>query len=130
MAGLVAGIWFTLSGVLLGHVVYGPEYMERYRQHLAAPPNGLTIVKNIALRIGYGYLAAFLVAAFLPRFGAEPKTALRAGLVLWLAAYVPIAIVLYEFGILTGWRLEIGLPWTLAEAMVGCLIAGRLTREA
>lgn len=129
VGGLVAGLWLTVSGVVLGHLVYGPAYVEGYRQHLAAPPSGWTIVKNIVVRFGYGFLGAFLYAAFRPRFGAGPKTALGAGLVLWLAGYVPLAIALAEFGILTGWRLAVGLPWTLAEAMIGCLIAGRLYRE-
>lgn len=128
--GLAAGVWFTLSGVVLGHLVYGAEYVEGYRRHLAAAPSGFTILKNILIRLGFGLLGAYLYAAFRPRFGPGPRTALRAGAVLWLAAYLPLAITLVEFGILGGWRLEIGLPWTLAEAMIGCLIAGRIYREA
>ncbi len=129
LGGILAGLIMNVSGVVLGHAVLGEEYIGAMRSHMASPPSIVTVVKNIGLRLGFGLLAVFLYAGFRPRFGPGPKTAVVAGVVLWLAVHLPAAIALSNFGILTGWRLWVDLAWTLAEACVATVAGAWIYRE-
>jgi hypothetical protein len=96
LAGTTAGMFMLASGVALGHGVLGPAYIRAFASHRVHPPGAGTVVENTLLRLGFGFLAAFLYAAMRPRFGPGPRTALVAGFTLWLAAYVPATLALVD----------------------------------
>ncbi len=129
LGGFVAGLILLFGGVLLAHGVFGEEYSQRFRSKMAAAPSGWTIVYHSSVRIGFGLIVAFLYAAFRPRFGPGPKTALIAGFLLWVSAYLPLTLALVDFGILEGWRLWLGLFWGLAEACLAAIAAGWIYKE-
>ena len=129
LGGLAAGILLLASGVALGHGVLGPEYVRAFASHRAHPVSAATVIENTAIRLGYGFLVAFLYAGLRPRFGAGPRTAIVAALFVWVAAFLPRYLTLEEFGILTGWRLGVSLPWGLAELLLASLLAGWIYRE-
>src|SRR5262245_54801936 len=117
LGGLAAGLLLLGSGFALAHGVLGPEYAAAFASHRVHPVARGILLENIAIRLGYGLLTAFLYAALRPRFGAGPRTAVVAGLFVWIAAYLPRLIELHDFGILYGWRLAVSLPWSLAEIL-------------
>ena len=122
VSGCAAGLVILVGGFSLAHFVLGPEYVDRFK---AALPGGLqptTAVSHLVLRLLWGFLGVFLYVGFRPRFGPGPATAFIAAAVLWLAAYLPATLSLHQFGILTGWRLAVTVPWTLGEAALACLI--------
>jgi hypothetical protein len=129
-AGILAGAVLNVSGVLLAHAVLGPEYIEAVRRHVAvATPLPVTMARNISVRFGFGLLGMFLYAGFRPRFGPGPRTALLAGLVLFIGTYVPGILTFAQFGILAGAGLWISAAWGLAEACVACLLGAWSYRE-
>ena len=128
-AGLAAGMFLMLSGVILAHGVLGPSYMASFRAHMPVPPGGMTIAKNIGVRFLLGFTAVFVVVGFRQRFGRGPKTALYAGTAVWAAANIPLALALGQFGILTGGKLWVSLIWNLVEAWIACLVGGWVYRE-
>jgi hypothetical protein len=122
-AGLLAGAILNVSGVVLAHAVLGSDYIEAVRRHVAvATPLPITMVKNIAIRFGYGLLGMFLYVGLRPRFGPGPRTALIAGLALFLGAYGPGILTFTQFGILAGSRLWITVVWSLVEACAACVL--------
>ena len=129
LGGFAAGLLLLLSGIALAHGLLGPEYIGAFAAHRAHPVSAATVIENTMIRLAYGFLAAFLYAAIRPRFGAGPRTALVAALFVWVAAFVPRLVELNEFGILTGWRLTVSVPWSLAEVMLATLLAGSIYRE-
>ncbi|HET9951619.1 MAG TPA: hypothetical protein VFS09_07490 [Candidatus Eisenbacteria bacterium] len=129
LGGLAAGLLLLASGIALGHGVLGPEYIRAFASHRAHPVSAATVVENTAIRLAYGFLVAFLYAALRPRCGAGPRTAVVAALFVWVAAFLPRYLELNEFGILTGWRLGVSIPWGLAELLVASLLAGWIYRE-
>ncbi len=127
--GLAAGAICLLSGITLGYFVLGPEYAKALTSRFASPPGAAAFATVLAMRFGFGFLAAFLYVGFRPRFGHGPRTALIAGAVLFLAAYLPLHVAFAQFGIMTPAWLAISLPWCLAETIVMALVAGWVYRE-
>ncbi len=129
LGGLAAGVLLLATGIALGHGILGAEYVRAFASHRAHPVNAITVLENTALRLGYGFLVVFLYAAIRPRFGAGPRTALFAALILWVAAFLPRQMLLSEFGILDGGRLAISLAWSLAEVALAALLGASIYRE-
>ena len=126
LGGLAAGVLSTASGIVLGHFVLGPDYVEAILRHV---PGELNPALHAGLRLLFGLLAAFLNAGLRPRFGPGPRTALVAGLVLFAAACVPLLAALAEFGILAGGWLWTATLWSAAECVACALLAGWIYRE-
>ncbi len=129
LGGLAAGVLLVATGVGLGHGVLGPEYVRAFASHRAHPVNVITVLENTSLRLAYGFLAVFLYAAIRPRFGAGPRTAVIAALVLWLTALLPRNLLLSEFGILNGRQLALSLAYSAAEVVLATLVGAAIYRE-
>ncbi len=129
LGGLAAGLLLLATGIALGHGVLGAEYVRVFASHRAHPVNALTVLENTTLRLAYGFLAVFLYAAIRPRFGAGPRTAVFAALILWLAAFLPRHLLLSEFGILDGRQLLLSLSWSVAEVVLATLLGASIYRE-
>ncbi|HEU4724371.1 MAG TPA: hypothetical protein VFU59_03640 [Candidatus Eisenbacteria bacterium] len=129
LGGLAAGILLVATGVGLGHGVLGAEYVRAFASHRAHPVNVVTVLENTSLRLLYGFLVVFLYAAIRPRFGAGPRTAILAALVLWVAAILPRNMLLSEFGIVSGGQLGLSLAYGAAELILAALVGGAIYRE-
>jgi hypothetical protein len=127
--GLAAGAICLLSGFTLGYFVLGPEYAKALTSRFASPPGAGAFATVLAMRLGFGFLAAFLYVGFRPRFGAGKRTALIAGTTLYLAAYLPLHIAFTQFGIMNATQLSISLLWCYAETSLMSLAAGWIYRE-
>lgn len=127
--GLLAGLLVLASGVTLGHAVLGEEYVRAFAAHRAEPAGPAVILKNTAVRLLLGFGGVFLYAAFRPRFGPGPRTAVLAAGTLWVLAYLPPLLTLADFGILRGSWLPISAAWTLAEITLGTLAGAWVYRE-
>lgn len=129
LGGLLAGLLLLGTGVMLGHGLLGADYVRAFASHRAHPVNAVTVLENTSLRLAYGFLAVFLYAAIRPRFGAGPRTATIAALVLWISAFLPRHLLLSEFGILTGGQFVLSLGWSLAEVVLATLLGAAVYRE-
>jgi len=85
LGGLVAGIVANILGYLVDGVLLAP----RWTAALQALGKGDFTTNQILgfniLGLAYGIFAVWLYAAIRPRYGAGPKTALCAGLAVWVA---------------------------------------------
>lgn len=130
LGGLVCGIvLFLLEGVA-GLVVTEKIYTAMMqRLHLTMPSDTPAIIVDVVISFLYATLIAWLYAAMRPRYGAGPKTALRAA----VAAWVPLHVVGVAYQVdLKMMPVRDGLVLSIT-ALVMCsivaLIAGALYRE-
>src|SRR3954469_8532598 len=92
VGGLVAGIVMNVSGFVVQGMMLGKR-MEA-EMGAAAPTvqgGGMdagTITGRVITQFAIGLLLVWLYAAMRPRFGAGPKTAMFAALVIWLCGFV------------------------------------------
>lgn len=130
--GLVAGIVMTgldflVNGLLLAE--QNRAAMEAINPELLANMEGTAgMVGVILIDLLMGVLLVWTYAAMRPRFGAGPKTAVIAGVQLWVAV-----MLMYAFMVLIGmfsWGYFVtGGIFALVMFIVSALIGGMLYKE-
>jgi hypothetical protein len=102
MGGALAGIvHFAVTGVVNGLVLSAPlQDWLRGAGALLHPPAPATSMSLWGLMsLTYGLVGVWTYAAMRPRFGAGPKTALLAGVSLWIVSKLAVAFDLSALGI-------------------------------
>ncbi|MGQ0742084.1 MAG: hypothetical protein ACT4OG_07295 [Alphaproteobacteria bacterium] len=123
LGGVVAGIIIDIvEGVVHGMLI--ADQWEAVMTSLNLPMFGTTeIIWFNVLGLVLGIVAVWTYAAMRPRFGAGPKTAVFAALLIWVTAYAlcsafPLIIGMYPMNLVL-----IGLAVGLVE-IIGATLAG------
>ena len=130
LGGLAVGLVLNITESFLNLVILA-KANEACLKALNVPPiGGGAIAFYVAWGFIQGLVTVWLYAAMRPRLGAGPRTALMAGLVVWLLAYA-IPQVGNAMTHLAPWNLTaVYLAWTLVEAPAVALLGGWIYREA
>jgi hypothetical protein len=91
VGGLVAGLILTVVYYVLWGVVFAKDLAGAFQAIGKTPPRSPALF--IVLDFLYGVALVYLYAAIRPRYGPGPKTAICAGLIMWV-----IAVLLRELG--------------------------------
>jgi hypothetical protein len=131
LGGLVAGLVFNVIDYLLNGVVLVADWNSAmtHLNRVKTNPAGdmaLLVVMDFVL----GLAAIWLYAAIRPRFKPGPRTALIAGLGLWVMSYLASALENQAFHLYTA-RLDLSvLGVGLVAALVATLVGAWLYKEA
>ena len=130
LGGLLAGVVINVVEFITNGVVLR-EAWGRAMQALGKPaelPMGAIVIFNI-----WGFLlgiaTVWLYAAIRPRYGAGPKTAIRAGVVTWAVAVFLANLGNYPLGLFPTRLLVISSVVALVEIVVATLVGAWLYRE-
>lgn len=123
--GALAGLLYNVGGLTVAALLDLETAFARFGWE----PGPGAAALHVGLRLGYGLISVWLYAAIRPRFGPGPRTALVAGLAVWLTAYLPATLVMTEIGLFTPSQAGLGLLWALAEAGVATLAGAAVYRE-
>ncbi len=85
--GLLAGLILNLGEFTLNEVLLGKQWESVIKTFNLPPADGATISWFILMGFILGIVTIWLYAAIRPRFGAGPKTAIFAGLVVWFLGW-------------------------------------------
>ncbi len=93
LGGVIAGVVINIGEFLINAVILGQDWTAAMKAlgidlEAAMQGNPGMMVMFLAWGFIYGVIAVWLYAAIRPRLGPGPKTAVCAGVVLWLAAYL------------------------------------------
>ncbi len=125
LGGIAAGVVINLSEWVLNEVVLKTANEE------AMKALGKTGTGSIAVWILWGFLigivAVWLYAAIRPRYGAGPGTALKAGVAVWVLAYLSATIAFTNLGLFP--FKAVGFIWTLVAALVATVVGAWLYKE-
>lgn len=129
LGGLVVGLVLNVTEGFLNMVVLA-KANEAVLKNLNVPPiSGAAIGFYTAWGFVQGLITVWLYAAMRPRLGPGPRTAMVAGLLIWLLAYV-IPQTGNALMHIAPWPLTLGyLAWVLVEAPLVALLGGWLYRE-
>jgi hypothetical protein len=128
--GLVAGLIMNVSEFILNVPVLGAQMEEDFKAHNITPPGNNEMALFTIVTFVLGLLAVYLYAAVRPRFGAGPATAAKAGILVWLLAYVYASVFFGAFG-LSAWSLiAFALAWGLVECIVATMAGAYFYKEA
>jgi hypothetical protein len=129
VGGLVAGLVINISEYILNEPVLGADMAAVMAARNLPPVGGSAIAVFITLGFVLGVLLVWLYAAIRPRFGAGPRTAVIAGVVVWFLAYTYGSIFMGTVGMFPQHLLLFSLAWGLVELIVAALVGGRLYSE-
>ena len=130
IGGLLAGLIINIGETILNIPVLGAQ-LEAAMKALNLPPVGMGPV--VVFLIGgfvLGLILVWLYAAIRPRFGAGPKTAMMAAIVLWFLAYFWPSLGMGLMGFMPMKLLLVGVAWGLAEVIVAALVGGAVYKES
>jgi hypothetical protein len=85
LGGIVAGIVANILGYLVDGVILAPQWTSAMKVLGKGDFTVNQIVAFNVIGLAYGVFAVWLYAAIRPRYGAGPKTAICAGLAVWVA---------------------------------------------
>jgi ABC-type dipeptide/oligopeptide/nickel transport system permease component len=128
LGGLLAGLVINVFEYVLNTFVWAERSNAVFARLGLAPPGMQQITWFIVLAFLFGILLVFVYAAIRPRFGASVKTALIAGLLLWLAG-LPHAISMSILGIMPSDLTIMALIAGLIELEVAAIAGARLYKE-
>ncbi len=130
IGGLVAGIIIDVVEGILEGIILGPEWRQAM-QALGHPlrETGANMTLHVLLGFAYGIMALWLYAAIRPRFGAGPKTALYAGLAVWVLGSLLPSVNWGPRGLLPGHLFTIAVVVGLAEIVAATEAGAWLYKE-
>ena len=85
LGGIIAGIVANILGVLVDGVILAPQWAAAMKALGKGDFSTNQLIAFNVVGLIYGVFAVWLYAAIRPRYGAGPKTALLAGLAVWVA---------------------------------------------
>jgi hypothetical protein len=131
LCGVIAGIIADLIGTIVDGVLLAPRWNFSL-QLLGHPPfTSQQFVWFNILGLIVGLTAVWIYAGIRPRFGAGPKTAIYAGLAVWiLADLVPNAGFMYIPHLFSHHLAVYTTLGALLEVLAGTLVGAALYKEA
>jgi hypothetical protein len=132
LGGILSGVIMNIGEAILHAVLLGSDTELLYQNHdLPFPSPGLNTFILILVTFLVGFTSVWIYAAIRPRFGAGPRTALLAGIVVWVLAHLWSGVYLgagYP-GIITARLAWIPVAWGFVEALIASLAGAAIYKE-
>lgn len=128
LGGLLAGLIINIGEAILNLPILGATYQAALAEKgLEESATGMLAWPLYAFAMGI--LGVWLYAAIRPRFGPGPRTAVYAGLALWLAAWGTFLVGNMALPIFPPSMMAIGLVWGLVEMPLATVAGAWVYRE-
>ena len=129
LGGLLAGLVINCSEFVLNTIVIAAD-MEAAMKALNRPPmDSQMIMWFVVAAFALGIAAVWLYAAIRPRFGPGVKTAVTAGLAVYVLAYAYPSVFVAVINIFPTRPLIISLVWGLPEIVIASIAGAWLYTE-
>jgi hypothetical protein len=129
LGGLVAGLVVNIGEFILNMPILGSQWTEALRALNRPPLDEQPPTFFIILAFLLGILTVWIYAAIRPRFGAGPRTAISAGLMIWLLSILyPMAGAL-PMHLFPTRMMVIATVWEFFELPLAALAGAYFYRE-
>ena len=129
LGGLLAGLVINIGETVLNLVVVA-QAMEDALRDRNLPPLGVSpIIGFVVFSFLVGIVTVWLYAAIRPRFGAGPKTAAIAGLVVWFFAYLYGSVAMVLMGLFPAKVMTVATLWGLPEIVIAAILGAWVYKE-
>jgi hypothetical protein len=130
LGGLVAGLVMNIGEFLLNGVLLAEEMKGFFQdRNLPPEPGANFFITAIVMTFILGIVVVYLYAAIRPRFGAGVKTAVCAGVIAWLFAYVYVGVLYAAMGMVSTSLTVKGIVWGLFEYAIAAVAGAWLYKE-
>lgn len=130
--GLAAGLVMNAGEAALHGGVLGQDAAAQFKAFgVPDSPAGWQLPALIAMTFVLGIASVWLYAAIRPRYGPGAKTALVAGLAVWVIAHLWSGVYLGAgfTGLISARLAFIPIAWGLVEAPLGTLVGAWIYKE-
>ena len=128
--GLLAGLFINISEFVLNEPILGEKWKEAMEAMDLQVPGTGAIGFFIVTSFVLGLLTVWMYAAMRPRLGAGPKSAMIAGLFVWLLYYGLVNVSIGLMGVFSFDLLGIVLGWSIVEMSIAAVIGCAIYKEA
>lgn len=132
VGGIVAAVVLFIAGFIIHGVILGADwaaYGNAGHMPFALSQGAMTVVWVI-LSLVNGITGLWVYAGIRPRYGAGPKTALIAGLILWLLGGLAAALAQYALGNVPHNIVLVGAIGGLIADLIAILAGAYFYKEA
>lgn len=129
LGGAAAGAALDVGEYILHEVVLASSWSAARQARGLAEYGAGDAALSAAMVFFLGFVIVWTYAAFRPRFGPGPRTALRAGFLIWVLAWLWPFLVNLAFDFLPTDLLLVATVWSFFEVMVAAIVGARLYRE-
>jgi len=129
LSGLLAGLVICFGEYILGWLILGGQWAEVLAAAGVEDLGGGQIVSFAVVALLYGIALIWIYAAIRPRFGPGAKTAIVAGLTLWVVAYLLVSAYVSIIGVYPVGLLLAGTVWALFELPIAALAGAWFYKE-
>jgi hypothetical protein len=129
LGGLLAGLVVNITETFFNLVLVG-KAMENAFKLMNLPPFGPSAMAYYtAWGFIQGLLSVWLYAAIRSQYGPGPKTAIRAGLLVWALAYAFPNMGFAFMGMAPWSVVSLTLVWSLVEAPLVTIVGARFYKD-
>lgn len=132
LGGAVAAIVLFIASGIVNGAILGSAWQDWLRamgnlNHAPAEPAGLLIWAVVSLVLGF--TGIWIYAGIQPRYGSGPRTAVVAGLLLWLAGWLAPALGQLALGAIPTYVTIVGCLGGLVGALLAVVAGGALYKD-
>jgi hypothetical protein len=130
IGGLLAGLIMIILDFILDGVILAKQWEDAFKARNIPPMEGIKgIAFLIVILFALGLVMIWVYAAIRPRFGAGPKTAICAGLIVWALAYLFMTADAMAMQLFPRRLLFYGTLWRLIEYPIAAFAGAWLYKE-
>lgn len=130
LGGLLAGLVICFGEFILGWVILGGQWAEVLAEAGMGEFGGGQEASFSIVAILYGIALIWIYAAIRPRFGPGPKTAVVAGLTMWVVAWLLVCACVIVIGVYPAGLLIAAIVWGLFELPIAAVAGAWLYQES
>jgi hypothetical protein len=130
LGGLAAGLVLNIGEYVLNDVILAEEWAAYMADAGIAAFGVGQVAAFVVITFLYGITLIWIYAAIRPRFGPGPKTAVIAGLALWVIGWLLIGASLVAAGLYPVGLTVTTIVWGVFEAPIAAVTGAWLYREA
>ena len=129
IGGLVAGLVLNVGEGILNELVLGEQWSNALTESGMTDFTTVQMVSFTLVTFLLGIVLVWLYAAVRPRFGPGPRTALIAGLAMWVIAWLLVGASLITAGAYPAGMMATSIIWGLFEVPIAATAGASLYRE-
>ncbi len=129
LGGLVAGVVLNVGEAILNLQVLSSAMEEFNKKFNLTPPGGGFIATMTILMFIFGIVTVFVYAAIRPRFGAGPKTAVIAGVLVWFLSFFYASLLNMLLGLFATQPAVLAMGWELVQTVLASVAGAWFYKE-
>lgn len=130
LGGLLAGLVICVGEYILSELILGGQWAEVLAEAGRGELGSAQIAAFAIVALLYGIALIWIYAAIRPRFGPGPKTAVVAGLTMWVVAWLLVSAYMIVIGVYPAGLMIAATVWGLFELLIAAVAGAWLYQES